>query len=384
MRIRQLMHQVSTTPRQSLGRAVGPALLLTCLSACGSAEVEQPAPPPVDPRVYKPQAAQVAGPQQSPADRNRQAADAFGRALGKNDQKSLSELLDPDVDFTFPGKADATDRAGTLKALDDLLGTFSARTYAPSRVWQIGEAVVVEWVMKGTQSSPWMGVAPTQKEVTVRGVTLQWFNLNGLINEVHVYFDCGSVLAQLGAAPNKAIEAGPPGTLSPSPVVTVATGSADEKANVAIVNASWDALEAKNEAGYMAPMADGVEVVRADHSAAEKGKAERTKFFRWVVTGVSSLTQTPLNAWGAGSFVIEEYTLTGVHSGKLTPFPPSGHALRLHYLDIDEMQNGKIIRTSTYGNVLELYAESGAIPNAAPGPSSAASPASSPLAAAAH
>jgi ketosteroid isomerase-like protein len=381
---------VLTTPRHGLGRAVGhavgravgPALLLACLSACGSAEVEQPAPPPIDPRVYKPQAAQVAGPQQSPVERNRQAADAFGRALGKNDQKGLSDLLDPDVDFTFPGKGDATDRPGTLKALDDLLGSFTARTYAPSRVWQIGEAVVVEWVMKGTQSSPWMGVAPTQKEVTIRGVTLQWFNLNGLINEVHVYFDCGSILAQIGAPPNKAIEAGPPGVLSPSPALTVATGSADEKANVAIVNASWDALEAKNEAGYMAPMADVVEVTRADRTAVEKGKDDRKKYFRWVVNGVSSLTQTPLNAWGAGGFVIEEYTITGVHSGKLTAQPPSGHALRLHYVDIDEMQNGKIVRTSTYGNVLEIYAESGAIPNAAPGPVPVVPASASPLAAA--
>jgi SnoaL-like polyketide cyclase len=91
---------------------------------------------------------------------------------------------------------------------------------------------------------------------------------------------------------------------------------------------------------------------------------------------MSSLAQTPLNAWGAGDFVIEEYTLTGVHSGPLTSSSPSGHALRLHYVDIDDVQNGKVFRTWTYGNSLELYAESGAIPTAAPGPV-AASPAPS-------
>jgi hypothetical protein len=354
---------------------VGPTFLLACLaglSSCGSAEVREPAAPPVDPRVYKPMVAQVVGPEKSPLVHDREAADAFGRALGQNDVKGLSELLDPDVDFSFPGRSDATDRPGTLKALEELFGGFSARKFSPSRVWQIGEAAVVEWTMTGTDAAPWMGAPPTQKEVGIRGVTLLWFNLNGLINEVHIYFDCGSILAQLGAVPNKAILAGPPVIAAPSATVVVAGGTVDEKANVALVNASWDALEAKNEAGYLAPIADAIEVTRTDRPTVEKGKEDRRKFFHWVASGVSSLAQTPLNAWGAGNYVIEEYTITGVHSGNLTAGPASGHALRLHYLDIDELQNGKIIRTWTYGNALELYAESGAIPNAAPGPSNAA------------
>ena len=80
-----------------------------------------------------------------------------------------------------------------------------------------------------------------------------------------------------------------------------------------------------------------------------------------------SLSQTPLNAWGVGPFVIEEYSITGVHSGKLYNAPPSGHALRLHFVDIDEVREGKVVRTWTYGNSLELYAETGAVPHAAPG-----------------
>jgi predicted ester cyclase len=346
---------------------VFPAFLLTCLSACGSAEVEQPAAPPIDLRLYKPATAQAPGSQKSPVERNREAAEAFGRELAKNDTKALSDLLDPDVDFTFPGRSDATDRPGTLKALDELFGAFNNRKLATARLWQIGEAAIVEWAMTGTQSGTFMGASPTQKEIGISGVTLLWFNLNGLINEVHVYFDCGAVLAQLGAAPNKAILSGPPVTLAPAPVVTVAGGTPEEKANVTLVNASWDALEDKSEGGYMAPFADAIEVTRMDRPGVEKGKEERRKFFRWVASGISSLAQTPLNAWGAGPYVIEEYNFTGVHSGQLTSAPPSGHALRLHYVDIDEMQNGKVVHIWTYGNSLELYAESGAIPSAAPG-----------------
>ena len=351
-----------------------PPALFVCLTACGSADVEQPGAPPVDPRVYQPTAAHVAAPQKSPIERDRDSAEAFGRALGDSDVKALTALLDPDVDFSFPGMTGATDRPGTLQALTELFGAISPRKYAPSRVWQIGEAAIVEWAMTGAQSGSFMGVAPTQKQVSFGGVSLLWFNLNGLINEVHVYFDCGAVLAQLGAAPNPAIQAGPAPTPAASPLLTVAGGTADEKANIATVNASWDALEAKSEAGYLAPIAENIDVTRVDRAAPERGKEDRRKYYRWVTSGVSSLSQTPLNAWGAGSFVIEEYTIAGVHSGKLTSNPPSGHALRLHYLDIDEMQSGKIVRTWVYGNSLELYAESGVIPSAGPWPGVAEAP----------
>jgi ketosteroid isomerase-like protein len=343
-------------------------VIMVCLSGCGSADLEQPAAPPVDARFYQPTAARLAVPQKSPVERDRESADSFGRVLGDGDIKALAALLDPDVDFSFPGMPGATERNGTLQALTDLFGAFTGRKYAPSRVWQIGEAAVVEWTMTGLQSGPWMGVSPTQKPVAIRGVSLLWFNLNGLINEVHVYFDCGAVLAELGAAPNSTVQTGPAPVLAPSSVLTVAGGTAEEKANVAVVNASWDALEVKNEGGYLAAFADDVEVTRFDRVAPERGKDERRKFFRWVTAGISSLAQTPLNAWGAGNVAIEEYTIGGVHSGKLIPTPPSGHTLRLNYVDIYEMQNGKITRAWTYGNSLELYAQAGVIPSGSPVP----------------
>ena len=112
---------------------------------------------------------------------------------------------------------------------------------------------------------------------------------------------------------------------------------------------------------------DDVEVTRFDRVSADHGKDERKKFYRWVTTSLSSLAQTPVNAWGAGNFVIEEYTIGGVHSGKLIPTPPSGHTLRLNYVDIYELQGGKITRAWTYGNSLEMYAQAGAIPRASPG-----------------
>jgi ketosteroid isomerase-like protein len=360
------------------------ALLLASLSGCGSADIEQPRPPPVDARFYQPTSAHVAGPQKSYVERVRENADAFGRALSDGDLKAHTALFDADVDASFPGMSSTTEINGTLPALTELFEGFTSREYAPSRIWQIEDAVVVDWTMTGVHTGSWMGVSATQKPVAIRGATLLWFDPKGLILDVHVYFDCGAVLAQLGAAPNPTVTTGPAPVLAASPALTVASGTPEEKASIAIVNTSWDATEVRNEAVYIAPFTDDVEVTRFDRSNVDHGKDERKKFFRWLTTGMSSIAQDPLNTWVAANFVIQEYTIGGVHSGKLIPTPPTGHALRLHYLDIYEMQSGKIARAWTYGNSLEMYAQAGVIPRASPGTPAAVTEFSATAAAAAH
>jgi predicted ester cyclase len=344
--------------------------LLGVVSGCGSSEVGQPSPPPVDPRIYQQATVRAAGPQKSTFERERDSLDAFGNALVQNDTKALSTLLDPDADFSFPGMSDASDREGLLKALSDLFGAFSSKKYVPTRIWQSGEAAIAEWTMQAVQSGDWLTVKGTGKPVAIKGLSVYFFNLNGLINDVHVYFDAGAVLAQVGAAP-KGVEPGAPPALPSAPLVVVAGGTPEEKANVLTVNASWDAFEAKHEAGYLAPMADDIDVYRLDRIAPEHGKDHRRKFFKWMTNGLSSLAQTPLNAWGIGPFVVEEYTITGVHSGKLTNNPPSGHAVRIHLVDVSELSGGKIVRTWSYGNSLELLAEIGEAERASPGLASA-------------
>jgi predicted ester cyclase len=329
------------------------------LGACGSSDVNQPAPPPVDARIYQQSAVRAVVAHKTAFETEREALDAFGRAFVQPDMKpGLAPLLDPDADFSFPGMADATDREGLLRSLGDLFGAFSSRKYAPSRIWQVGEAAIVEWTMLGAQSGDWMGVKATGKQVGIRGITMHWFNLNGLINEVHLYFDVGAVLTQLGAGPKGAEVSSLP-ALASSPVVVVASGGETEKSNIGTLKASFDALEAKNEAGYLAPMADDIEVYRLDRLAIERGKEERRKHYRAITRAITSLAQTPLNSWGVDTFAIEEYTVTGVHSGPLNGIPPSGHAIRLHMVDVCDMRDGKIARVWSYSNSMEVMAEIG-------------------------
>jgi len=344
--------------------------LLCALSACGTAAVDQPGPAPVDPRLFQDAAPRVAKHVPTAAEvqvAEREAAVAVMAGLAEDGFSASTPRMDPEGNFLFPGLQEATDRAGGVKALADLFGPFSARKFTLGRIWQPLHVVVVEWTMAGTHSAEWMGVKPTSKAVSIPGLALFWFDQNGLVSDTHFSFDVGAVLAELGAGPKGVLL---PTWAAPAAGVPVtATGSDAEKQDVALVNASWDAFEAKNESGYLAPLADDIEVFRSDRASSERGRSERKKFFKWATNGIGSFAQTPLNAWGVGSFVIEEYTLTGVHSGKLTDGPPSGHALRLHYVDIDELKDGKVVRTWCFGNSLELLAEAGAVERAAPGAS---------------
>ncbi len=347
------------------------AAAIGLVAACASTDVGPPPPAPVDPSVFRPTTLHTSAAPPTLQATERNALEAFGHAMTQPDLSGLAPLLDPDADFAYPGMSDAPDRDGLLKAMTALFGAFSNRTYAESRIWLIGEAAVVEWTLRGTQSGEWMGVNPTSRPVTIAGLTLCWFNLNGLINEVHVYFDAGSVLTQLGAAPK-----GLPPPLQPpaspaSPEVVIAEGKHEEAENVAALRSSFDALEGKNEAAFVAPMADDVELIRLDRASPERGKEAQRAYFRWITHGIHSLAQTPRSSWGAGNFAIEEYSLSGVNSGKLVNAPSSGHALRLHFVDICELSAGKIMRIWRYGNSLEPLAQVGAIDRASPGSSSA-------------
>jgi ketosteroid isomerase-like protein len=374
----QLITVLSTSLKVALRRSRRHAAhgsLVCALSACGSAAVDQPGPAPVDPRLFQDAGPRVVAHVKTADEIQKAERESVAVVLGgyaQDEFKASLPKLDPEGNLSFPGLSEATDRDGAVKVLADLFGAFSGRAFTLGRIWQAPHALTVEWTMSGVQAREWMGVKPTQKPVSIRGLALYWFDQNGLVSDTHLYFDVGATLAELGAAP-KGIEAPLPLSGAPQTSVVVATGSDEEKKNLALVNASWDAFEAKNEAGYLAPLADDIEVFRLDRANPEKGKADRKKFFKWAANGIGSLSQTPLNDWGIGSFVVEEYTLTGVHSGRLTDTAPSGHALRLHYVDIDELKDGKVVRTWTYGNSLELYAEIHQVDRGAPGaPSNAA------------
>lgn len=63
-----------------------------------------------------------------------------------------------------------------------------------------GDAVVTRWTAKGTHQGALMGIAPTGKQATVTGITIDRI-ANGRIVESRTNWDTLGLLQQLGAVP---------------------------------------------------------------------------------------------------------------------------------------------------------------------------------------
>ncbi len=68
-----------------------------------------------------------------------------------------------------------------------------------------GDTVAAEWVVTGRHTGafelPTGTLAPTNRQVTLRGANFYQFNREGLISEARGYFDMASFLQQLGLKP---------------------------------------------------------------------------------------------------------------------------------------------------------------------------------------
>ena len=64
-----------------------------------------------------------------------------------------------------------------------------------------GDKVVVSWTIVGTHKGEFMGIAATNKKVSVDGITINYLG-NGRIMDSYINWDALGLLRQLGAATN--------------------------------------------------------------------------------------------------------------------------------------------------------------------------------------
>ena len=117
-------------------------------------------------------------------------------------QKRLDELLacfaddavqhEPFVDEPIAGK-DAL-REYYLGSFD----YFPDETVTIDRLISTGSIVVGQWVCRGTQTGEFMGLAPTGRRFDVPECAVYEFGEDGLIKELWVYVDSGTIAKQLG------------------------------------------------------------------------------------------------------------------------------------------------------------------------------------------
>ena len=268
----------------------------------------------------------------------------------------LGPILDPGVHFAFPGMNDARGRDAVVHAHDVLFGAFDSRAVSLLRSWRTASAQAVEWTLSGSQARPWMGVAPTNKTVAIRGLTLLWTKDDGSLTDVHAYFDVAVVKAQLGAGPKElAGVAASPAPAGTSAQVFEQNGLPEEKDNVTAARSWLDALEGGNLTAYEAAVSDDFSVVTAERPQSARGKEEARAYFKTMHKAIGQLDTTIDNDWGIGKFAIVEYDIAGEQIGPIGWVPARRNkVVRMHVVDAIEFRDRKIVNVWRYDNPQEI------------------------------
>jgi hypothetical protein len=299
------------------------------------------------------------------SDRERTLPDAFAASLASAGFAGLGALLDEDAHAAFPGLDDAHGRAAVLHSMQTLFGAFDGRRVANLRVWRTPSEQTIEWVMSGTQSRDWFGVAasrggaPGNRPVAFRGITLMWTKDDGSITDVHVTFDVALVKAQLGAGPKELAGAAPVTVQAAPAQVFEQTGSAEERAAVDAVKASLDALENDQLTAFLGTMTDDVALSTLEHPDPIKGKDAQKGYYVASHRSIGQLDTTVENAWGTGSFAIVEYSIAGEQLGAIGWVPRQrSSVVRMMVTDVAQVVDGKIARLWRFDNPTQILSGS--------------------------
>jgi hypothetical protein len=366
--------QLAETERMRTG-AIPAAVATALLAACTSNSTIGPPPaPPIDWHAFDVHRLLDAGPV-GPTAKERAVVETYAAAIASPGFAQLGASLDTGAHFAFPGMSDTRGRDAVVNAHEVLFGAFDSRAIAIGRVWRTESVHALEWTLSGTHAQAWMGVGATHKPVVFKGLTLLWTKDEGSITDVHVYLDVATVKAQLGVRLDSMSPARPGGrgqhvsdlaSLPPPPPmpshatppqVFDQTGSADEQRNVATVRSTLDALEGTSDSAYLATMTDDVDVFTLERVQPMHGKDDLATYFKAMHKAIAQLDTTIDNAWGIAQFVVVEYAISGVELGPIGWIPAQRDSVvRLHIVDVVEMQAGKIAHVWRYDNPSEILA----------------------------
>jgi steroid delta-isomerase-like uncharacterized protein len=146
-----------------------------------------------------------------PEAENKTIAERFNEDVwGRGDEAALEELLAPDfVDHdALPGQS--PDREGHRQILAAFRSAFPDLNVTTEDIVSEGDKVVTRWTARGTHQGELMGIAPTGKGVTIKGIDVLRV-AEGRIAERWAQFNDLEVMQQLGAVPGPGQEGVEPG-----------------------------------------------------------------------------------------------------------------------------------------------------------------------------
>ena len=123
--------------------------------------------------------------------------------VAMGDMTTIDEIIAPEfVRHDLAGGTEAHGPDGVKRLIAALRSAFPDIQTTVDDVISGGDRVVVRFTARGTQSGPFMGIAPTGREATWTGINI-YRVADGQIQETWQLADGLGLLRQLGAAPGR-------------------------------------------------------------------------------------------------------------------------------------------------------------------------------------
>lgn len=346
-------------------RAAKLALALITLTAAGCGDSTPPAiapPPPVAPVTpsasasatppVEPPPTVVTPPPSRPLPELQLASLAAARdAINQHDARKYAQIFTHDALHKEAAAPDVVGREDIARRMQLLFTSFPDLTLAFDRVWQKSNVAVATWHWNGTDTGGFLGKKATGRKAGVHGVSVGFYNSDGLVREIHVYEDGVNLVQQLDPSAKAGSFRAPPADPPAAMDVIVSAGGPDEAQGLATAKSLYDAIEAKKEPaatalfGATATLEDFALPPRAVAGPA----AWKALYASWRAS-FGNYTELPLyNQLAVNDYVISERVLKGT----------MGSPVNLHCVDVLQVKEGKIVHLWTWSNTLELVAQVG-------------------------
>ncbi len=351
--------------------------ILACMgsAACGAETASAPpAPPPPGSSATAaasapPAEAPAPAPKPSMADMQKATLASLLAAFNGHDAKKLGDAYAQDAVLAEPapeGMKETKGREAIVSMHDGLFKHVPDVAIAPSRVFHIGDVLVVEWVGSGSDGA---------KKTSFQGAMALTFDQGGLIKADHTYMDSATIAMQLGHAPGKPRPlATPP---SGAPQTVVASGSDDEKKTAETLRANWPASWPKKDLkAFETSITDDAVHSDLGFPADAVGKKANVAELQMFAKSVPDMQVELTSVWAAGNVAIAEFVFSGTQKGPIGALKATGKKFTVHGLDVDEFKDGKLAKATTYDNAVEFLTQLGFMPpeGAAGAPKPAAAP----------
>ncbi len=201
---------------------------------------------------------------------------------------------------------------------------------------------------------------PTNKRIGFFGVQLIDWDADNLIKSNIHFFDQATVLAQLGIIkfPHRPLRTG----LAFSPIIVKATGSAAEKANLALVDSLAAAVSARDVDRTFAAFEPSATY---HHMAGANSIAPLTnikRFFGKFFAAFPDLRKTHVTSFAAGDWVFVHGRWEGTNTGPssvLGMSKPTGKKLKYHTAEFYRLAKGKVVQYWGFNDRLTMIQQLG-------------------------